>query len=114
MIVRNIDDPIVIRTAYIAHGGGVARMVMDSSFLKSMEFFAHALLPPGNKLEEHIDPYEEIYFILKGRGLMRVGNDEREIKEGDAVWIPAGDIHSLKNTGKEDAAIIVIAAYPVR
>lgn len=114
MIVRNINDPEVIKTTYIAHGGGVAKMVMDSSFLESMLFFAHALLPPGNRLEEHIDPYEEIYFILKGCGLMRVGRDERDVKEGDAIWIPAGDIHSLKNTGNENTAIIVIAAYPIR
>ncbi len=114
MIVRNINDPEVIETTYIAHRGGVARMVLTGRFLESMEFFAHAVVPPGNKLEEHIDPFEEIYFILKGSGLMRVGEEEKNVKERDAVWIPAGDIHSLKNTGEETLEIIVIAAYPVR
>ena len=89
-------------------------MVLTSSFLKSMEFFAYALLPSGNELEEHIDPLEEIYFILQGGGLMRVGDEVCEVKAGDAVWIPAGDRHSLKNTGNEPTAIIVVAAYPVR
>jgi mannose-6-phosphate isomerase-like protein (cupin superfamily) len=114
MIIRNIDGPEARETTYRAHGGGMARMVLTSSFLKSMEFFAYAVVPSGNELEEHIDPVEEIYFILYGGGLMRVGEDEQEVKAGDAVWIPAGDKHSLKNTGSEATAIIVVAAYPTR
>ena len=114
MIVRNINGPEAIATTYIAHGGGMARMVLTSSLLKSMEFFAYAVVPSGNELEEHVDPVEEIYFILYGGGLMRVGDDEREVKAGDAVWIPAGDRHGLKNTGTETTAIIVVAAYPTR
>ena len=112
MIVRNINGPEAVASTYIAHGGGMARMVLTSNCLKSMEFFAYAVVPPGNELEEHIDPLEEIYFILCGGGLMRVGEDEREVSTGDAVWIPAGDRHSLKNTGKETMAIVVVAAYP--
>jgi len=112
MIVRNINGPEAIATTYCAHGGGMARMVLTSSFLKSMEFFAYAVVPPGNELEEHIDPLEEIYFILQGSGLMKVGADEREVGTGDAIWIPTGDSHGLKNTGTETIAIIVVAAYP--
>ena len=114
MIVRNVNDPEVIKTTYVAHGGGVARMVMTSQFLRSMEFLAYGVLPPGNALDEHVDPVEEIYFILKGGGLMRVGNEEKTVRERDAIWIPAGEIHGLKNTGQETIEIIVIAAYPTR
>ena len=112
MIVRNIDDPEVRQTQYIAHRGGVARMVMTSHFLQSIEFFAWAYLPAGNVLEEHVDEVEEIYFILSGGGMMKVGDEEREVKPGDAIWIPAGDPHRLINTTKEDTQILVIAAYP--
>ncbi len=114
MIVRNFNDPEVLATTYIAHGGGVARMVMTSRFLESMEFLAYAMLPPGNVLEEHIDPVEEIYLIMKGAGLMKVGDEEREVKDGDAIWIPAGEPHRLKNTGDDMCFILVIAAYPRR
>jgi len=114
MIIRNINGPEARETTYIAHGGGTARMLLTSNLLKSMEFFAYAVVPPGNELEEHIDPLEEIYFILYGGGLMRVAEEEREVTAGDAVWIPAGDRHSLKNTGTETTAIIVVAAYPTR
>ncbi len=114
MIVRNIDDPEVLETTYIAHGGATAKMVMTSHFLKGIEFLAHALIPPGNVIEEHVDPVEEIYFILKGGGVMKVGEEEREVKEGDAIWIPVGAPHRLENTRDVTTAIIVIAAYPIR
>jgi mannose-6-phosphate isomerase-like protein (cupin superfamily) len=114
MIVRNIDDPEVLATTYRAHGGGTARMVMTSHFLEGIEFLAHALLPPGNVLEEHVDPVEEIYYILTGGGLMKVGDEEREVKEGDAIWIPAGAPHRLKNSLDVTTAIMVVAAYPRR
>ncbi len=112
MIVRNMNDPEVLQTTYIAHRGAVARMIMTSHFLESMEFLAYAILPPGNIIEEHRDEVEEIYFILTGGGLMKVGIEEREVKEGDAIWIPAGDPHSLQNTTKDMTVILVIAAYP--
>lgn len=90
MIIRRPDHPEVVKTTYTAHGGGVARMVMDSRFLQAIEFLAYAVLPPGNSLEEHVDPVEEIYMIHQGGGLMRVGDEEREVREGDAIWIPVG------------------------
>lgn len=114
MIVRNIDDPEVLATTYRAHGGGTARMVMTSQFLRSIEFFAYALIPPGNILEEHRDTVEEIYFFLRGGGIMQVGDEKREVRERDSVWIPAGVPHSLENNSAEDIEIMVIAAYPWR
>lgn len=112
MIARNIDGPEAQETTYRAHGGGIARMVLTSEHLKSMEFFAWAVLPAGNTIEEHIDEVEEIYFILYGRGLMKVGDEEREVKEGDAIWIPAGEPHRLVNNGSENTFFVCVAAYP--
>ena len=112
MIVRNMHDPEVLATTYVAHRGALARMIMTSEFLKSMEFLAYAMLPPGKAIEEHVDEVEEIYFIMNGGGVMKVGNEEQEVKEGDAIWLPAGDPHGLKNTRDIMMVILVVAAYP--
>jgi mannose-6-phosphate isomerase-like protein (cupin superfamily) len=112
MIVRNIDDPEVQETTYVAHGGGIARMVLTSRFLRSMEFFAWAALPSGNTIEEHVDEVEEIYFIVHGGGLMKVGNEEKEVNGGDAIWIPAGEPHCLINNRAENTFFVCVAAYP--
>ncbi len=112
MIVHNFNDKEVLDTTYIAHRGAVARMVLTSQFMKAIEFLAYAILPAGNTIEEHIDDVEEIYIVFKGVGMMKVGDEMRKVKEGDAIWIPAGEPHSLANTGKEETFIVVVAAYP--
>lgn len=112
MIVRNFNDPEVLRTTYRAHYGATARMVLTSQFLKSIEFFAYAMLPAGNVIEEHVDEVEEIYIIAQGGGMMKVGNEEKEVKEWDAIWIPAGEPHRLENNTTGMTLILVVAAYP--
>ncbi|MBP1734284.1 MAG: putative cytosolic protein [Deltaproteobacteria bacterium] len=112
MIVRNFNDPEVLQTTYRAHYGATARMVLTSQFLTSMEFLAYAMLPAGNVIEEHVDDVEEIYLIARGGGLMMVGKEEREVKEWDAIWIPAGEPHRLENNTLDTTVIIVVAAYP--
>lgn len=110
MIVRNINDKEVLDTTYLAHGGAIAQMILDRRTLKELGFLAIAKLAPGKEIESHIDPMEEIYFVLTGKGLIRVDEEEREVGPGDATWVPTGSSHSLLNTGDEDCIIIVIAS----
>ncbi|VBB46284.1 conserved hypothetical protein [uncultured Desulfatiglans sp.] len=112
MIVRNLEHEEVVRSLYRAHGGASAVMLLTSQVLEGMLFFAHAVLKPGKEIEAHVDPYEEIYYILEGEGYMMVGDEGRAVKTGDAIWLPYGVPHSLKNTGDKDCAILVSAAMP--
>jgi quercetin dioxygenase-like cupin family protein len=110
MIVRNIDHPEVVQTRYLAHNGAQACMLLDSRVLEGLLFFAHAVLKPGKEIEAHIDPYEEVYYLLSGRGVMTVGDERREVAAGDAIWLPSGVPHALLNDGDEDCVILVAAA----
>ena len=110
MIVRNVNDREVLETTYLAHGGAVAQMVLDRRILKEIGFLAIARLEPGREIETHVDPMEEIYFILSGEGRMSVGAETTPVKPGDAVWIPAGSGHSLTNSGQGDCVILVVAS----
>jgi mannose-6-phosphate isomerase-like protein (cupin superfamily) len=110
MIVRNINDKEVLETTYIAHGGAVAQMILDQRILKEIGFLAMAKLERGRTIEAHIDPMEEIYFILSGEGEMTVDTESRPVHPGDAIWVPAGSSHSLTNSGTEDCIILVVAS----
>jgi mannose-6-phosphate isomerase-like protein (cupin superfamily) len=115
MIVRNLETEEVRHRWYVAHGGGMATMLFDATELQGILFMAHAVLKPNRVLESHIDPYEEIYYIIAGQGLMKVGNDEQQVATGDAIWIPYGVSHSLtNNSGTEDCLVLVTAAMPKR
>jgi len=110
MIVRNLKDKEVLETTYIAHGGAIAQMILDRRILKEIGFLAIANLAPGKEIEAHVDPMEEIYFVLSGSGKMHVNEDSRQVHPGDATWIPAGSSHSLLNNGDEDLVILVVAS----
>ncbi len=110
MIVRNINHPEVIQTRYIAHNGAEACMLLDRRLLEGLLFFAHAVLKPGKEIEVHVDPYEEVYYLLSGRGVMTVGDERQKVTAGDAIWLPCGVPHGLINDGDEDCVILVVAA----
>jgi mannose-6-phosphate isomerase-like protein (cupin superfamily) len=110
MIVRNINDKEVLDTTYLAHGGAIAQMILDRRVLKEIGFLAIARLAPGKEIEAHVDPMEEIYFVLSGMGEMRVDDEKRNVGPGDATWIPAGSSHSLLNNAQEDCLILVVAS----
>jgi mannose-6-phosphate isomerase-like protein (cupin superfamily) len=110
MIVRNLQDKEVLDTTYIAHRGAVAQMILDRRVLKEIGFLAIARLGPGRAIEPHADPMEEIYFISSGSGEMVVDGDRRQVGPGDAIWIPAGSIHALRNNGGEECVILVVAS----
>ncbi len=61
---------------------------------------AEASLPPGGSSTAHRHlATEEIYYILEGRGLMRVDAERAEVGPGDAIAIPPGTSHQIANTG---------------
>ena len=86
------------------------QMILDSRILKEIGFLATARLVPGRRIEPHIDPMEEIYFIMNGEGEMSVDNETKHVVPGDAIWIPTGSSHSLENTGTENCVILVVAS----
>jgi mannose-6-phosphate isomerase-like protein (cupin superfamily) len=110
VIVRNVNDKEVLETTYLAHGGAIAQMILDRRTLQEIGFLAMARLEPGKDISSHVDPYEEIYLVLFGTGLMRVGDEEKQVNPGDATWLPKGLSHSLANNGKEDLVILVVAS----
>jgi mannose-6-phosphate isomerase-like protein (cupin superfamily) len=59
---------------------------------------AEARLPPSSSTTPHYhQKTEEIYYILEGHGLMRVGEETAPVGPGDAVAIPPGTWHQITN-----------------
>ena len=49
----------------------------------------------GGQVDPHTHPTHEYYYVLYGRGRMIIGDEEREISQGDLVYIPPNLVHSL-------------------
>ncbi|MEM4198752.1 MAG: cupin domain-containing protein [Nitrososphaerota archaeon] len=60
----------------------------------SKEFMAVIVtFSPGARTKPHTHDHEQILFILRGRGFVGDEREEKEVREGDIVLIPAGERH---------------------
>jgi mannose-6-phosphate isomerase-like protein (cupin superfamily) len=72
---------------------------------------AEARLAPGASTTPHYHRRtEEIYFITHGAGEMLLGDERRTVAAGDAVAIPPGAIHAIRNTQAEPLRFLCCCA----
>lgn len=60
---------------------------------------------------------EELFFVLQGSGVVRMGNDTYPIRQGDFIACPPGGLetaHQIRNTGNEELRYVAISTlvYP--
>jgi mannose-6-phosphate isomerase-like protein (cupin superfamily) len=90
----------------------VAGPAMETARKQSL---AEATVPPGGETAEHFHrETEEIYFFTGGSGRMRLGDEEREVGEGDCVVIPPGVKHKLWNDAADPLTLLCCCAPAYR
>jgi mannose-6-phosphate isomerase-like protein (cupin superfamily) len=67
---------------------------------------------PGRGPRLHTHPYVEVAFTLEGSATITVGDEEREVKAGGIVVIPAHTPHRFVNSGNTTLRQIDIHASP--
>ena len=88
---------------YITKDGSTIREILKAS----NQSLAEATVLPGQTTAAHYHiKTEEIYYILSGQGLMFLKEDEKEVGTGDAILIPPGQRHSIRNTGSDDLVFL--------
>ena len=106
MIVINRNQAEIVRTP---HNSEIRPLIDRTTSPITQCSLAEELLPPGCAVTPHHHRnLEEIYYIVSGSGLMTVGENSREVGAGDAIYIPRGHKHSLKNIGSEPIKLILV------
>jgi mannose-6-phosphate isomerase-like protein (cupin superfamily) len=74
---------------------------------------AHAILKSGESSHPHrLKESAEIYFILEGKGLMHIGDEEAVLEPGQVVYIPPGEIQYIKNISEVELKFLCIVSPP--
>lgn len=99
------------------HGGSGTVLwkvfALGGAMYGDLDSFEYCRLPPGASLGLHVHARsEEIYYVVSGRGRMRLGSDVREIGPGDLVVTALGDRHGVEAVGDEDLEFICAEATP--
>jgi mannose-6-phosphate isomerase-like protein (cupin superfamily) len=72
---------------------------------------AEARLAPGAATTPHHHAVtEEIYYILSGSAAMTLGGETRPVGPGDAIAIPPGMRHTIRNTGSDELVFLCTCA----
>ena len=66
---------------------------------------------PGQEQTAHAHAgSDKVYFVLDGTGVFKVGEVERIVGSGHAVFAPAGLSHAVRNPGPGPLSVLVFMA----
>jgi quercetin dioxygenase-like cupin family protein len=68
---------------------------------------------PGHTVPLHSHPHEQVGLVYSGKAILRIGDEERTVEQGDFYCIPSSVPHSDTCMGKEPFIMLDIF-YPVR
>ncbi|MGC8976312.1 MAG: cupin domain-containing protein [Candidatus Ratteibacteria bacterium] len=95
-------------------GEGIIKILhffKKEEFKANIRLCAKMIIQPNCSigLHQHIDE-DEVFIILKGKGVMFDGKEEFYVEEGDTILTGNGEMHSIKNIGKDNLEIIAFIA----
>jgi mannose-6-phosphate isomerase-like protein (cupin superfamily) len=101
------------RSFITADGSAIRELAGVPSGNAANQSLAEATVPPGTEtiLHHHVRS-EEIYLFTAGAGRMRLGDEEGDVRAGDAVVIPPGTPHNLTNPGPEPLVLLCCCSPP--
>jgi len=95
---------------FIAGDGSVLRELLhpDKADLSIGYSLAHARVKPGKVTIAHRLKTSEVYYIIKGKGVMYIDGSFRPVAAGCAIYIPPGSRQYIKNTGRQNLLFLCI------
>jgi mannose-6-phosphate isomerase-like protein (cupin superfamily) len=114
ILVGTNDAPVEVTGV---HGGASPiywkRFMTGNMAYSDLDAFEHVRVPIGTIIGEHVHSRtEEIYFVIRGQGEMRVGGETRVVRAGDLILTPLHERHSFHPIGEEDVELIVCEVLP--
>ena len=69
---------------------------------------AHCTINPGNNSKPHTMKTSEMYYIIKGNGIMHIGEEQKQVKQNEMIFVPPMSKQFLENNGKIDLILLCI------
>ena len=102
MEIRSITDAVAFSEE---------KMKKNALFDSPHLFYDAYCLLPGQSQKVHAHAgSDKVYYVLRGTGHFSVGEEERDLSEGNAVIARAGDSHGVRNETQKNLIILVTMA----
>jgi len=92
--------------------GALKIILGDSSLVhpdSHLQMINWAKLPKGRHFQSHYhEDMDEIFIMMEGTCEIDINGERKILEKGDGVVVPVKSVHTMKNSGKDDAFYIVI------
>lgn len=95
--------------AYPGNGILYRRILGPDVFSSAWDHVDHVIIPAGSAAgPRQFEGIEEVYYVIKGSGIIGMGADTAAIKTDDAFYGLLGEKMNFTNSGKDDLELLVI------
>lgn len=106
MLVRHLQEC----TEIIAGDGTHLRELLhpERQATAARYSIAHAVVLPTEQSMKHCLLTSEVYYVLRGTGMMHINEESEAVNAGDVIDIPPHSIQWIKNSGEEPLEFLCI------
>lgn len=103
----------IIWPLFRPHDSSEAKPPELARLRRMIGFVKHALQGRKRSDFHHHEDLEQVYYILKGRAEVLLGDHRHPVQEGDVVYLPPKLPHQMFNQGGDDWAELLILSCKV-
>ena len=99
--------------------GNIEKLTVDSNDFRRVVYTGRHLqlvlmtLKPGEEIGSEVhEEHDQFFRIESGRGEVEIDGVKHAIEDDDAVIVPAGARHNVRNTGPEPLALYTLYGPP--
>ena len=100
MEIVNAKEAVVIKNP---HNVKVSKLY-DTEHAQAI----HITLQPGEALKKHITPVDVFFYVLEGRGVIEIGEEEKEVEPDTLINSPARIPHCWYNKSDGVFRVLVV------
>ncbi len=106
MLIRHFDDC----EEFAAGDGCTLREFLhpDKQDVDLRYSLAHAIVNAQTKTAPHKLTTSEVYYIIKGRGVMHIDGETSAVGAGDTIYIPPNAVQFIETNGDTELEFICI------
>lgn len=99
----------------VSSGNGILfrRLIGPEVFSTDWDHVDHVVIPAkGSAGPRQLQGIEEVYYVVKGNGLVTINDEKTAVKADDAFFGMLGENVTIGNDGNEDLELLVIGIAP--
>lgn len=71
-------------------------------------------MAPGGTSPAHRHPHPQIFYVISGKGIVRLDGVEHPLEPGTAVRVLGGELHDFLNTGTEELVMLEVQIFDIK